>query len=238
MEQKTRFRIAAFPAFDPFKTEIDEFIDYRRFTIGIPAPVNAVFLCKPLLIPFAKLSAVIEQDLNLKSAVNPQTAIKKRFEFALVDLNITRLNDLDRKPVGSRQNRGGLAVAGLNRRAQEVADPENIGLGADPPVFTEHPDPASGASGNHFHVFQRQRNSFDNDRRAQNASASGVFDQQGGFRMVLVNHHFLFHAEKTLKINQTMKKLRGLFRIQRKFGPVLLGIDRKITDHLTVLLRK
>ena len=56
--------------------------------------------------------------------------------------------------------------------------------------------------------------------------------------MILVNHHLLLHAEEALKVDQAVKELRGLFRVEGELCPVLLRIDRQITDHLPVLLGK
>ena len=56
--------------------------------------------------------------------------------------------------------------------------------------------------------------------------------------MILVNHHLLLHAEEALEVDQAVKELRGLFRIEGELCSVLLRIDRQIADHLPVLLGK
>ena len=86
--------------------------------------------------------------------------------------------------------------------------------------------------------FVPMRNPFDDNRRPQNTSALRILDQQCRLRMILVDHDFFLHAEKTLKINQTVEELGRLLRIKREFCPVLLSIDGQIADNLSVLLRK
>ena len=237
-EQKPRLWGSGFAAFEEFETEVEEFVDNGGFPFGIAAPVDVVFLCETLLVALAEVSAVIEQNFDFESAVDAQPPVEERFEFALIDLHVSCCDDFDGEPVGGRENFCGFAVAGLNGRAEEIADPEHIRLGADPPVFTEHSDPASGASGDDFHILQRKRDALDDEGGTEQRAASGVLDEQSRIRLFLVNHDFFLQAEEAGEVDQTVEEFRSLFRVERKLGSVLLGVDGKVADDLTVLLRE
>ena len=53
-----------------------------------------------------------------------------------------------------------------------------------------------------------------------------------------MNHDFFLQAEEAGEVDQTVEEFRSLFRVERKLGSVLLGVDGKVADDLTVLLRE